>query len=77
MGPKPTIYIYLYVCTPITPFWWAILCFKMSRNRGRYEESEGERSKKQKKTKCQDMKSTDLLGGCLLRASFAVKQGIF
>ena len=51
--------------------------FKMSRNRGKYEESGGKKTKKQKKTKCQDMKSTHLLGGCLFGALLTVKLGNF
>ena len=40
--------------------------------------NEGEKKeKKQKKTKCQDMKSTHLSGGCLFGAFFTVKLGIF
>ena len=61
----------------LDPFWWAILGFKMSRNRGKHEESGDKKTKKRKKTKSQDMKNTHLLGGCLFGACFAVKLGIF
>ena len=69
--------IYIYIYMPITPFGGPFLGFKMSRNRGRYEESGEKKTKKQKKTKCQDMKSTHLLGGCLFGAFLTVKLGIF
>ena len=40
--------------------------------------NQGEKkTNKQKKTECQDMKSTHLLGGCLLGAFSTVKLGIF
>ena len=62
--------------TPITPFggpFWVSRCRETEGNM----KNEGEKPKKQKTTKSQDMKSTHLLGGCIFGAFFTVELGIF
>ena len=63
---------------PITPFcgpFWVSRCRETEENMK--NQGGGIKTKKQKKTKCQDLTSTHLLGVWLFGAFFIVKLGIF